>query len=58
MALWAMALGGGGSPVGHLLAGLAARYYPISDILLVLAVGVGASAVAAAALALTGLRRR
>ncbi|MBI1383205.1 MAG: MFS transporter [Planctomycetaceae bacterium] len=54
MALWAMTLSAG-APVGHLLAGLAARSYPIPDILLVLAAGVGACTVAAAALARAGL---
>lgn len=56
MALWAMTLAGG-APIGHILAGLAARVVPIPDILLVLAAGVGVGAVATAALALTGLRR-
>ena len=57
MALWAMTLSGG-APVGHLLAGLAARYVPIPDILLVLALGVAGCAAAAGSLAMTGLRRR
>lgn len=55
MALWAMTLSGG-APVGHLLAGVAAQHYPISDIVSVLAAGVGACAVAAGLLAAFGLR--
>ena len=56
LALWAMTLSAS-APLGHLIAGFAARSYPLPEVLLVLAAGAGATAVLVAALAKWGLGR-
>ena len=56
LALWAMTLSAS-APLGHLIAGFAARSYPIPDVLLVLAAGAGVTTVLVAALAKWGLGR-
>ena len=56
LALWAMTLSAS-APLGHLIAGFAARSYPLPDVLMVMALGAGATALLVAALARVGLKR-
>ena len=57
MALWAMTLSAS-APAGHLLAGTAARVYPLPDVLMVMAAGSGVTALLVAALARWGMAIR
>ena len=56
LALWAMTLSAS-APLGHLIAGFAARVYPLPDVLMVMGAGAGITVLLVAALARSGLKR-
>jgi len=56
MALWAMTLSAS-APLGHLIAGFAARDFPLPLVLRVMAIGAGATAISVALLARRGLHQ-